>query len=354
MIALGPDDSMNANEATFNFPTGMLNWTAGTIFGDFTNIGDLTIAGTNPNSLDVGNTLTNTGKIEFDNSLSIGDQYTGSAGAFLDNELQGTITVTAGVAINGGTFNNSGTLNVIGGGTTTLNVTNFNNLDAPINISGGTLVDQAGGTSTGATFAFAAAAEFEIIGTSTWNGAYSGTGAGSVVIALGVDDSMDANAATFSFPTGMLNWTAGPIFGDFTNLGDLTIAGTNPDSLDVVNTLTNSGTIELDNTLGVGDQYTGSAGAFLDNEAQGTITVLGGVTINGQTFNNLGTLDVIGGGTTTINVQTFNLQGSTIDVAQNSTFDLTNSNFDVSGSIKGSGAGTIDFTPAPWPLKMVE
>ena len=129
----------------------MLSWTGGTIFGDFTNLGDLTIS---TNSVNVGNTLTNSGTIEVTSTLTLGNQYTGSAGAFLDNNAGGTITLEGGAGISGGsqTFNNQGTLDVTGGGTSTLNLGYFNNLDTPINVSAGTLVDQAGGTSTGATF----------------------------------------------------------------------------------------------------------------------------------------------------------------------------------------------------------
>src|SRR5271157_2026662 len=213
--------SINANGATFNFPAGMLNWDAGTISGQFTNLGDLTISGANPGSMltpDVGGTLTNTGTIEVYSQLNLG--------AVLDNEAGGTITLEGNAVINGGdgtTFTNQGTLDKIGAGTSTINVGNFNNLEAPINVSAGSLVDNSGGASTGATFTVASGAEVDLTYTSSWSGNYTGSGGGLVVLEAPIFTYLNLDGATLNFPAGMLEWTTYTLEGNFTNLGSMTM-----------------------------------------------------------------------------------------------------------------------------------
>ncbi len=125
-------------------------------------------------------------------------------------------------------------------------------------MTAGTLViDGNGGTSTGATFTVSPGAQVDIDGNATWGGTITGSGGGSVVIDSDAFTSINADGATFNFPTGMLNWENGTIFGTFTNLGDLTIASQYSNSVDVGNTLNNDGTIEINGQLNLGNIYTG-------------------------------------------------------------------------------------------------
>ncbi|MGA2699488.1 MAG: Ig-like domain repeat protein [Isosphaeraceae bacterium] len=357
VINIDTFDSINANGASFNFPTGMLNWENGTIYGTFTNLGDLTITSQSSNSVDVGNTLNNTGTIEINGQLNIDN---------LNNQAGGTITLVGASTISGTNFTNQGTLDTTEAGTATINCTAFNNQAAPINVPAGTLViDNYDGTSTGATFNVATGAQVDLDdGDATWSGTITGSGGGSVVIDIG---QVNADGASFNFPAGMLNWVNGTIFGTFTNFGDLTITSQSSNSLDVGNTLNNTGTIEINGQLNLGDIYTGPAGAFLNNQAGGTITLEGNAVISGgnsSTFNNQGTLDKIGAGSAAINVGDFNNLDAPINVSAGSLVDesggtstggvftvAAGSELDIpgqsswTGDYTGSGGGLVVFEP---------
>ena len=60
----------------------------------------------------------------------------------------------------------------------------------------------------------------------------------------------------------MLSWVNGEITGTFTNKGDLTIAPQSTYSDHIRDTLNNTGTMELDGLLIIGNYDTGSGGAF--------------------------------------------------------------------------------------------
>ncbi len=321
--------SINADGATFNFPTGMLNWVTGTITGTFTNLGDLTISSTANNTVNASNTLDNSGTIEINGQLNLGN---------LNNQAGGTITLEGSAVISGGnssTFNNQGTLDKVGAGTASINVGNFNNLAAPIKVSAGTLVDNSGGTSTGATFTVAAGAEVDLTYTSSWTGNYAGSGGGNVVLEPVTFANLTFNGATLNFPAGMLEWPTGTLAGNFTNLGSVIIPGTG--SVTLNGSLTNQGTIDL-----AGDSsINGGASQLLVNAGLLEKTAGTGLAAINVSFNNQGatmevdsgTLSLAGGGTDS---------GGTFDVAAGATLDLTgNSEPTLTGTYTGSGGGTV-------------
>ena len=321
--------SINADGATFNFPTGMLNWVTGTITGSFTNLGDLTISSTANNTVNASNTLDNSGTIEINGQLNLGN---------LNNQAGGTITLEGSAVISGGnssTFNNQGTLDKVGAGTASINVGNFNDLAAPINVSAGTLVDNSGGTSTGATFTVAAGAEVDLTYTSSWTGNYAGSGGGNVVLEPVTFANLTFNGATLNFPAGMLEWPTGTLAGNFTNLGSVIIPGTG--SVTLNGSLTNQGTIDL-----AGDSsINGGASQLLVNAGLLEKTAGTGLAAINVSFNNQGatmevdsgTLSLAGGGTD---------GGGTFDVAAGATLDLTgNSEPTLTGTYTGSGGGTV-------------
>ena len=79
--------TIDADGATFDFPAGMLNWDSGTISGDWTNAGDLTITPTSDRAIELSDTLTNSGTIELTGTLNGGIQ------ASVDNVPAGTVTL---------------------------------------------------------------------------------------------------------------------------------------------------------------------------------------------------------------------------------------------------------------------
>ena len=275
-------DAINADGATFDFPTGMLDWTNGPIDGNFTNLGDLTVSGASANAVSFGNTFTNTGTIELDSTLSVGNIYSGSAGAFLNNQPGGTITLVGTAGIAGETFNQGGTLVKTGAGTATVDCTSFNNLEAPMEVSGGTLVFAAGGTSTGAAFTVAAGAEVDFTAQSTWSGDYSGSGGGLVVFEPITDDALVFNDAALDFAPGMLECTSGTFFGSLTNVGSLALDTVNP--IDCGANLINEGSLEINQGVvdqqGIGSLSIGSiyGAGSIDNRTGATL-VLAGTTL---------------------------------------------------------------------------
>ena len=265
--------------------------------------------------------LSGSGSLVNQGQFNLGGTIAGAGN--LTNSAGSTIDFTSAGEVNGTTFTNAGTIATSTAGTAWItNNTTFGNQSGAINVSAGTLDIDSSGTSGDATFTVAAGAAVDITGNSTWNGNYTGSGAGSVVIDSDEFASINANGATFSFPTGMLTWESGAIFGQFTNLGDLTISGPNPASINLGNTLTNTGTIEVSSQLNLGNIDTGPAGAFLNNEAGGTISLEGSpIIIGAGTINNQGTLDKTGAGTASINVGAFNNLEAPINVSAGSLVD---------------------------------
>jgi hypothetical protein len=281
--------SLNAGTAgaTLNFPAGMLQWLGSTNNpsiegpGAFTNTGYLTISGNNARTLD-GATLNNPGTVTWAGNAVI----TLSSKTVINNSGTWNIQGDGGFEqgdFGGGSFNNSGMLDVAAGsGTVDLtggnaNGPSFNNAGGKIDVTSGTL-DLPTGTATGATFTVAAGAvvDFNDVWVAqTWTGTYTGSGGGTVEF---TGSSLDAGSAgaTLNFPAGMLQWlgsTNDPSIegtGTFTNTGFLIISGNNARTLDGA-TLNNPGTVT----------WTGNA----------VITLSSGTVIN-----NSGTWDIEGGG----------------------------------------------------------
>jgi hypothetical protein len=152
--------------------------------------------------------------------------------------------------------------------------TSFDNLGGVINVQSGKLIlAPAGGSSNGGTFTVAASAALDLTGGKSVNyaGTYTGSGAGHVQLNSGTINVVGGSGgATFSFPSGLFDWTGGTIN---TDNGTLTIAagksiqltGFSGESLTGGGTLVLSGTI---NQTGVGN-LTISGGTTLSVPAGG-------------------------------------------------------------------------------------
>ena len=121
---------LNLDGATLTFPAGMLEWTVGELAGDFTNFGSMIASGTGNTYLD--GTFDQPG---IDKDLSAGKwMYK----AIRSQRGRGNTTLEGNAFVGGSAyFNNQGTLDKIGAGTATINVGDFNDLEAPINVSAG-------------------------------------------------------------------------------------------------------------------------------------------------------------------------------------------------------------------------
>ena len=211
-----------------------------------------------------GNTLTNNGMLTLDNSSNValfgsgpnGDIPVGAlinsgtivqsgAGsvvlgefsevAQLDNEAGATYDFTNDGSLQNsndpGGVNNAGIIEKTAGGGTSAITTEFSN-SGVIDVDTGTIsLAGLGGTSTGGSFTVAQYATLDLTGGTNYNvftGTYKSLGSGSIVLASG-QINIGTGGATFDFPAGMFQWTG----------GDINLAG---------NTLTNDGTLTLDNS----------------------------------------------------------------------------------------------------------
>ena len=240
--------------ATFNFPTGMFRWTGGSINLDghtLNNTGSITLA--NPNNVTIigngnfsggpqnGNNLGGT----FNNAGTFVEQAAGWLGLYdsvaFDNPASGTYTLASDAGIYYGNFSvsltNAGLINKSAGSGTSVIGVALNN-SGKLKVDSGTLsLEGNGGTSTGGAFNVATGATLILAGNGTngneYTGKYTGSGGGTVTIGNG-SIVIGAAGATFNFPTGMFQWTAGGINLDgntLTNAGLMTVANTGNVSL---------------------------------------------------------------------------------------------------------------------------
>ena len=360
--------------ATFNFPTGLLQWTGGFI-GDqaVTNAGSITLSGSADKSL--GATLNNNGAL-----VETGAGNLVVSGT-LDNNTHGLIDIQSDAGITGnGVVNNSGDIKK-SAGTGTSSIGPSLNTDLYFNQLGGTLDAQSGTLQidqtrtslleTGGTWDAEANAILDIVGNGPSGtylaGTFTGSGAGAVQLDGGNFYS-DTGGTTFNFPAGFLQWTGGFI-GDqaVTNAGFITLAGSADKSLGA--TLNNNGALV---ETGAGNLVVSGT---LDNNTHGLIDLQSdaGITGNGV-VNNSGTIqksagtgvsrigpspntdlyfDQFGG---KLDAQTGTLQidqtrtetgvetGGTWDAETNATLDIVGngpSGTYLAGTFTGSGGGNV-------------
>ena len=281
-LAIGPSG------ATFDFAKGMLLWTGGQISNagpapTFTNTGFMTINALATTT--IGIPFVNQGEIDV-----IGGGGMGIDGPF-DNQATGSIVFansgSFGIGSGAGSaISNEGTIKMTGSGATTLNL-QVNSNDGTIEADGGdlTLVNFASGstftggdvvvnqgatvdlsaisiTCTGTSFTVAAGATLDL-GGATMNGSFTGAGTvnfSSITVAIG---GVVADLGNF-------NWTGGGIntaLGDLTNLGAMTLSGSNEHELYNDGMLDNRGTIIQSGTGNFGLHSDGQFPTTLKNEA---------------------------------------------------------------------------------------
>jgi hypothetical protein len=370
--------------ATFNFPSGLFQWTGGNIIinvsGSLTNqanTGFLTLNGAADQGL--GGTLNNAGTITQTGSrLNFFDSAVLNNTGLYDIQEDGQV-----MRINGGSgqaFNNTttGTLRKsTGGGTSTLGNMPFNNATTgTVDVRLGTLALSGGGTDAGGIFTFQNGGVLDLTGGSSGPvlaGSYTGSGTGTVSLASGTL-FVGSGGATFNFPSGLFQWTGGNINtgnNTLTNAATFFLTLNGASDLGLVGTLNNAGTLTQTTPGASFNRLNFFDGAVLNNtglydiqENGQTMRLFGG---SGQAFNNSGTFQKSGpatAGTSDLGNVPFNnaaagmvavtvagtlsLSGGGTDaggnftVAQDAILDLTGgSNPTLSGTYTGSGAGTV-------------
>ncbi len=317
--------TIGAAGATFNFPSGLLQWTGGTIDGGgvatlinadtiaFPGAGSrtfnaitvanpsgssLVLTGTGPLQIYNGTVLNNAGMVDFQGDASIGS---GGTTPSFNNQNTGIVRKSGGT----GTSDFGGNLA-------------FNN--AP----GATVTTQTGtlrltsGTFSGGTFNASSGALLDMTdaNNATFAGTFTGNGGGTVRLSGGTV-TIGPAGATFNFPSGLFQWTNGTIdgagTGTLTNTGAITLTGnTNHvfNALNFVNatgaivslqgagllsfyngdTIANAGLFDVQSDASFGS---GGAASSFTNQASGTFRKSGGtgVTTLPIAFSNAGTVD---------------------------------------------------------------
>jgi uncharacterized repeat protein (TIGR01451 family) len=381
--------------ATFNFPTGMFQWTGGGINLDghtLTNTGSITLANANnvslfgdgnfPGGPQNGSNQAGT----FNNQGALVEQAAGWLGLYdsvsFDNQASGTYNLASDAGIYYGSgaiyLSNAGLIDKsAGSGTSDIEVA-LNN-SAKLEVDSGTLSLQGnGGTSTGGTFTVANGSTLVLAGNNTngdaFTGTYTGSGGGTVTIGSGSID-IGTGGATFNFPAGMFQWTDGGINLDgntLTNVGSMTVANPNNVSLygngnfpggsqkggDQGGTLDNQGTIADQGPAGI---YLYD-GIVVKNEVGASLSLTGGASLIYENYssavNNAGTLNVNGvAATSTISAPLTNSGAVTVasgeldltsTVTNNGTLDAQANTLKFTGPVANHGTiqtagGTLAF-----------
>jgi hypothetical protein len=321
VFALSIDGSWTGN-ITVNNPLTVPDaseWDGGTITVaagvTLTNSGNLALNNSGgPVTFAGGGTLANSGSI-----IDLGAGGISVAGTLL-NATGGLFDFAGAGSLTGnGTFTNAGNILKAAGATPTTSVIGaglqFSNSNI-IDVEGGTLQIAAGGTSTGATFAVQAGATLDLTGGSTalYQGAivgsYSTTNPGTILFGSGTI-RLTGNA-TFNFPAGMFHWSGGTI--------DLN-----------AHTLTNFGSITLDNPAGKPDVLMGNGTMF--NQLFGIMSQTGA---GGLVFSS-----------TTTNATTLTVRGLyNISTDAGVSGGPGGGTFNISGTLeKSSGSGTSVVSP---------
>jgi uncharacterized membrane protein len=361
---------------TFDFPTGMFQWTGGGINLDghtLTNTGSMALA--NPGNISLfgndsftGDNKNNLGGT-FNNSGVVTESAAGSLGLFDSVAFKNLAGARLLLASDAGLFlgnfspmaTNTGAIEKTAGSGTSIISAPFSNLGGTLKVDSGTL-SLAGptGQSTGAAIDVAAGATLDLTGNTDGNvytGTYTGAGAGKVLLRNG-DFEIGAAGATFNFPAGMFQWTGGGInlFGHIlTNLGVMTLANAsnvplygNGNFNGGPSTGGNQGGT-LDNQGTMNDQGSAAISLFdsvlLKNEAGATVNLSGGASLTYQNFSsavsNAGKLQV-NGSTATIAAPLAN--SGTIDVTGGATLNFTqNGTLNNTGTLEADG-GTVAFS----------
>jgi fibronectin-binding autotransporter adhesin len=369
--------------ATFNFTTGLFQWTGGNI--------DVLANKTLTNAAGSFMTLSNAGAVALYGTGTLSNQGTiaqaGTANLFIDDVGTTLDTPSGGVydlqsdtqvtwSGSSGNFTNEGTLRRSAGSKTASLLCNFTITNA-IDVQAGTLAfapASTTGTVTDATATVNKNAVLDLTGGSTTNytgkltGVAGAGGLGQILLSGGT--LVVPAAATFSFPNGMFQWTGGNIqvtngnsltnptgsFMTLSNAGSIALFGTG--------TLTNKGTITQ---AGAGSLFIDDVGTTLDTPAGGLFDLQSDSQVtwsgNSGNFTNEGTLrrsvgtnnaDLVTNFTLsgTVDVQSGTLRlapqgtgtvsGAALRVSSGATLVPAVGTVEYVGTITGTGAGTIN------------
>ena len=226
--------------------TGTLNWTGGTFYTQSTtNAGTINI--TSDSDVRLIGTLTNNatvihsgaGAVLFDSSTRIFNSSTG----LYEFSGSGDIGLSNMGAGSAPFFQNDGTLKKSTGAESAIVNLQVNSSSTSVFLAtGGRLDLSSGGTLSGGTFNASTGGVVEISGAYSMEGAFTGSGDSHVELTGSL--TTNGTATTFSFPTGMFQWTGGVLGGGgggLTNNGSITVAPTT--SARLTGLLTNNGTI---------------------------------------------------------------------------------------------------------------
>jgi len=379
--------------AVFNFPAGLFQWRGGDInAGTLTNTDVMTLSGTANKDLGASGVLINQGTIAitesgplrlFADNVSRSSTITNEAGAVIDFQGDADIDWVSGSSP-APVVTNHGTLRKSAGGDKSFLESDFRNqTTGMIEVQSGELELQRGGNSTGkslgGTFNVSAAATLDLTGGrhNIFEGSYTGSGAGTVVVDSGLLQPGPAGA-TFNFPAGLFHWQGGLIDGGtLTNTGVITLSGTGNKDLGATGVLLNQGTINVADT-GIWRLFAdnGSAASSITNEAGAVIDFQGDADLDwvsgsspAPTVTNHGTVRKSGGAAVSflegnvvnarqeavLEVQSGTLAlhslgtstGGTFHVSSNAALDLVgdaNLSPTFSGAYTGSGTGTVLLT----------
>ncbi len=357
---------------------GALNWNAGAISGGGTTIvgsaASLTID-TSAAIVTLSRTLENDSTAA---SWTGTSNFVFSGGTF--NNIAGAVFTTsanASMANNGGNnnFNNAGTFNRTGAGTTTV-VVSFNN-SGTVNVQGGTLALSGGGDNTGLLNVASGAGLNVTLGTYVFDAGTVVSGPGTLGLSggiLSVAQPSTVNAPwTISGGTisgvaditanGAVSWTGGTMTSTGTTVisstGSLAI-NTAASTVTLGRPLQNNGTVNWltgPNNIGFsGGTFNNAVGAVFSTSAVASMVTVAG----GNAFNNAGTFNRSGAGTTTIaipfnNSGSVNVQGGTLSItgggAQTAPFVISDGaglslngthTFSAAATITASGTGALD------------
>ena len=357
---------------------GALNWNAGAISG-----GGTAIVGSSA-SLNIDTsaaivTLSRTLENDSNTAAWTGTSNFVFSGGTFNNIATAVFTTSANASManTGGNnnFNNAGTFNRTGAGTTTIAVT-FNNTGTT-NVQGGTLALSGGGDNTGLLNIASGAALNVTLGTYVFDTGTVVSGPGTLGVSggiLSVAQPSTVNAPwTISGGTisgvaditanGAVTWTGGTMTSTGTTVISPTASlniNTAASTVTLGRPLQNNGTVNWltgSNNIGFsGGTFNNAAGAVFTTSAVASMVTVAG----GNAFNNAGTFNRTGTGTTTIaipfnNSGTVNVQGGALSLtgggAQTAPFAISDGaglslngthTFSAAATVTAAGTGTLD------------
>lgn len=368
-----------AGGVTWNFLGDTFQWQGGTIDSVkdgnnfFTNVGVMNITG--PGSSITGNGFTNHGSLIQSGTgvlnLPSGSTTTSTDTGVIDFRNDNGITVNGGSGA-APVFNSSGTIRK-SGGTGNLVIDSYlllQNIGGTVEVDTGTLSLGHGltarfGIGNGGTLIVAAGATLQLNdGTSDalYNGVYTASGGGTILLAGGniYSDDQVATGYTFNFREGIFHWTGGtintgtPFFNTgyisllgsggingyrFNNNGTITQSGAGMLNIPSGSVLINGadGTYDIQNDLGMTNNGGGGQGPRIDNAGLFTKSAGTGTDTIAASLVNTGTVLIASG---TLAFDHFTQTAGVLDLAGG---NLSSPNSDITingGIVRGNGTIT--------------